>query len=123
MAREQVNGGDITYYKASTMAVGQTVIGKFIKASTDQFDNPCYHLRGIDGKRMVLNYCTSLERAMENVSVGDVLDVVYQGTKKLEKGPFAGKDAHRFEVYKLTGQDIPAFAEVAPEESKEDWPL
>ena len=46
------------------------------------------------GKTLVINSCGSLEKALENMDEGSAYQFIYNGTIQLQKGPYAGKDAH-----------------------------
>lgn len=50
------------------------------------------------GKTLVINSCGSLEKAMETMTEGAGYQFVYGGKVTLQKGPYAGKEAHSLEI-------------------------
>lgn len=106
--------GARAYRPWKNWTVGDVLEGKFTGQSIDQFDKPNYSFEIINrdfefgddedvakfepGKIIVLNSCGSLDKVMESVEVGALLEICYQGQVTLEKGKFAGKDAHTLEV-------------------------
>lgn len=51
-----------------------------------------------EGKTLVINSCGSLEKALETMTEGSAYQFVYNGTITLQKGPYAGKEAHSVEI-------------------------
>lgn len=119
---EQVGGSKI-FRPWGHWTEGDTLQGKFVSTSEDNFGNTNYELEveecEFDQERIVtktkkgeesvllapkegeifcLNSCGSLEKAMEKCDIGDVIKVIYTGTIILNKGKFAGKEAHTMKV-------------------------
>lgn len=107
--RKQINGAQ-NYRVWEKYAEGDYVIGKVVGNHICQYkkNNPkveVYDAFFADGshtnildKVFVLNSCGSLDKAMESVEEGAVIKVEYNGKGKLEKGPYAGKEAHQVTV-------------------------
>ena len=52
-----------------------------------------------DGQKVVLNYAGHLKYLInEYLEEGDMCQVYYGGTEVLQKGAFAGKETHKFEL-------------------------
>lgn len=103
--------GPKAYRKWEDWAVGDTVIGKYTGNHTDQYKKVCPILlveqtfwkdkndgEEMEGKSLVLNHCGTLAKAMESVSEGQIIQLEYTGTAEIQKGPYAGKDAHTMKV-------------------------
>ena len=101
MGKTQIKLGDgeVTYFRAKEMTIGQTVSGKYIKQLTDKFGNPAYKLTLKDGTTGIVNSTGQLAALFEKVALGSDVDVIYQGTSKIESGKWAGTDAHIFELF------------------------
>lgn len=107
--KKQLNGAQ-TYKKWSDYATGDMVIGTFVGVHTCQYDKENYKIKVEDcffkdgsgedliGKTLVLNNCGSLAKAMEDVNEKDLIQVEYLGKSVLEKGLYAGKEAHSVAV-------------------------
>jgi hypothetical protein len=69
------------------------------------------------GTKVTLNASGSLTKQMVDVNPGDSVIVDFDGTEKIRKGPYKGRDAHNFTVYVKRGDGtIPELAtEAAPE--------
>lgn len=55
----------------------------------------------VDGTHLVLNTTGMLDKAMSNVAPGTLLQITYKGTNAIEKGKFAGKEAHAILVEEI----------------------
>ena len=55
----------------------------------------------VDGTHLVLNTTGMLDKAMSNVAPGTLLQITYNGTNAIEKGKFAGKEAHSILVEEI----------------------
>lgn len=102
-------GGAQSYRKWSEYAQGDTVLGKFVGYHTCQYKkkNPkieVYDAQWKDadaaekilGRVLVLNHCAKLEKLIEEAEIeeGDGMEIEYEGTFTLTKGPYAGKESH-----------------------------
>jgi hypothetical protein len=84
------------------------LIGKFEGQSEDKFGNPSYRTTVIEssledvneGDTFTLNSNGSLNYKMEDITVGSVIRVEYQGKELLDnpKSPFDGKEFHKVEL-------------------------
>jgi hypothetical protein len=98
--------GPKTYRKWSEWETGDVVVGKYVSTEEDSYDKTnrileleyCSFNESLVGKKLVLNSCGSVDSAFEQVDFGDIVQVEYKGIEKLEKGKFAGKDAHSLEI-------------------------
>lgn len=99
------------YRKWEDYTVGDIVIGKLVGYHTDQYQKQCPIVEVLDcqfkkdaskyqGKSLVLNSCGMLNKNLEqaNVQLGQIIQVEYKGTAEIEKGKFAGKDAHVLDI-------------------------
>lgn len=103
----KLNGGCI-YRPWKNWAEGDVVVGKFIRQDEDMYHKPNWIIEIEEteftneednlevGKHLGLNSCGSLDKAMEKNEVmeGTIIQIEYTGKIMLEKGPFAGKEAH-----------------------------
>ena len=107
--KKAISGTAKAFRKWEEYATGDVIIGKYVDIHTDQYKKTCWiidveeaHFKkskeDYAGKHLVLNNCGSLAKAMEKVSVGDLLQIEYTGMTTIEKGPYAGKDAHTVKV-------------------------
>lgn len=101
MSKTQVKltGGDVTYFRAKEMNIGQKVSGKYVKQLIDKFGNPAYKLILEDGNTGIVNSTGQLAALMEKVAIGSNIEVIYQGKTEIENGKWAGTDAHVFELF------------------------
>lgn len=72
---------------------------KFDAAKLDQ------KLRMADGTLVLINETANIKRGFANVTVGELVRLVYGGKKKLVKGPNAGKFVHDFDVQRAINSD------------------
>lgn len=122
--RRQVGGSAGKYKKFTTFEEGDYLVGKYIKQGVDsKFGKPTYtfelesfeltkptfdHPAGEEieeGAELTLNSTGTLDSRMKEVQINDVVEIIYQGKAPLPVGhPFAGTQAHQFEVY-VCGED------------------
>lgn len=108
---KKLSGGQKNFRRWADWAEGDYVIGKYVGTHTDQYDKECMMLEVADaqfkrkkegdaliGKVIVLNAAGQLNKAMEQMEEGQMVQVTYQGTSTIEKGKYKGKDAHVIEV-------------------------
>lgn len=98
--------GSNTYRKWSEYSEGDCVVGKFVGFHVCQYkkQNPKIQVVHADfaddsgetliGKTLVINSCGSVDKAFENLSEGDGVQIIYTGKITMQKGPYAGKEAH-----------------------------
>jgi len=101
----KLGDGDVTYFRAKEMNIGQKVSGKYVKQITDKFGNPAYKIILEDGTTGILNSTGQLASLFEKVALGSDVDVVYQGKTEIETGKWAGTDAHVFELFAEDSND------------------
>jgi hypothetical protein len=91
---------------------GDYIIGKYKGCQTDNYDKPnwlfeieeCVFVKKpklakeLIGKVLGLNSNGKLDKAMESATVGDFIQVTYNGTSMIEKGKYKGKEAHDVDV-------------------------
>ena len=99
MKKISLGDGKVTYFRAKEMSIGQKVNGRYVKQLTDKFGNPAYKLELANGTIGILNSTGQLASLFEKVSIGDNVEVIYQGTSEIETGKWAGTEAHVFEVF------------------------
>lgn len=105
-----------TYRKWNEWDSGDILIGTYKGSQTDNYDKPNWLVEVEDAqftnakaaKKLMpkgdekvvvgLNSSGKLDQAMEQVEIGDVIQVEYKGMSTIEKGKYKGKDAHDIEV-------------------------
>lgn len=58
------------------------------------------------GKTLVINSCGSLEKALENMEEGTGYQFVYNGKITLDRGPYAGKEAHSVAIEEVDLEEV-----------------
>lgn len=111
-----VSGANL-FRKWDEWDVGDVMIAKYIGTHTDQYEKECPIIEVVDaqfkdksgnkydGKKMVLNNCGMLMKAMKQVQFGEMVQITYTGTSEIEKGKFKGKDAHTMTVDVVEADD------------------
>lgn len=110
-SKKKVSGGRCVYRAWKDWEIGDLVIGTYKGSKIDNYKKPNWLVEVEDaqfqnhkeGKKLMgqvigLNSCGQLDKAMEEVSEGDMIQVMYNGTSEIQKGKYAGKDAHLVEV-------------------------
>lgn len=95
--------GTRVYKKWSEWELGDFVVGKLIEVGEDQFKKANYIVEVIEtsfediqvGSNFCLNANGSLDYRMEDIEVGTVIRVEYEGEGIMEKGPFKDKKFHK----------------------------
>lgn len=90
--------------EAKNTPIGTEVIGFFKHVYTDSlYKNKCYVIKGKeDGLDYLFYGCASLHNEMAYYSIGDLVSIVYKGTKENKSGPFAGKSSN---IWKVNGEN------------------
>lgn len=110
-SKKTLSGGRCVYRKWADWEVGDILIGTFKGQKTDQYKKPNWliaveeaqFINFKEGKKLKdqvigLNSCGQLDKAMADVSEGEMIQVEYMGMSEIEEGKFAGKDAHLVKV-------------------------
>lgn len=110
-SKKKLSGTRASYRPWRDWEVGDVLIGTYITQKTDNFDKPNWLVKVEDaqfakvkeGKKLVglvigLNSSGKLDKAMEGVSEGDMIQVTYNGLSEIESGKYKGKEAHDIEV-------------------------
>jgi hypothetical protein len=125
---EQI-GGSKLFRPWGHWTEGDSLVGKFTGTSEDNFGNTNYdieveecefererivtqnkkneavtYVAPKEGEVFCLNSCGSLDKAMEKCDIGDTVKVIYTGTVILNKGKFAGKEAHTMKVLRAASR-------------------
>ena len=101
--------GQSSYRAWKNWDIGDYLVGKFVSQGEDNFGNPSYKVEVIEagfenadapatGSIFSFNSSGALNKAMEEISVGDVLKVIYKGEDTVTKGKFKGKKFRSMEV-------------------------
>lgn len=111
VSKKKLSGTRCTYRAWKDWEEGDYLIGTFKGTKTDNYDKPNYLVqveeaefankkesKKLIGQVIGLNSAGSLDKAMENVVEGDMVQVLYNGMGQIEKGKYAGKEAHAIEV-------------------------
>lgn len=140
---QQVTGFQKQFRAWKDYAIGDVVIGKILKEThKDKYDKFCLIIEVLDaqfkngtgdtfvGKNLVINSSGQIAKAQERGDLypGQLAQFTYMGTSLMEKGKFAGADAHVIEVAiveesdssegALAGQDS---SEGEEEQEQEDY--
>ena len=100
-------GGPKKYFKYKECEKGQLLVeGKYVGTSPNKFGKENFDFKPEDGPTVSLNHAGQLAYLVENfVREGDLVQVIYDGTSKLEKGAFKGKEVHNFIVNVADSED------------------
>ena len=118
---KKVLSGVRTEYRAwKEWDEGDVVIGKLIGTSKnkmgenkkdwiieveDAFFSDKKEQKRVIGKNLTLNTAGQLDKGMEQLEIGAMVQVTYNGNAEMEGGKFAGKMAHKMEVIEVTEDD------------------
>jgi hypothetical protein len=111
-SKKKLSGGRCVYRAWKDWEVGDCIVGTYKGSKTDNYDKPNWLIeveeatfgsspkeaKKLKGLTIGLNSAGQLDKAMEKVSEGEMIQVMYNGTAEIEKGKYAGKDAHQIEV-------------------------
>jgi hypothetical protein len=109
--KKTISGTRCTYRAWKEWQDGEYIVGTYVGSKTDNYDKPNWMVKVIEakfakkkdsealvGQTIGLNSAGGLDKAMEKLKEGDLVQVTYTGTVEMEKGKYAGKDAHTFLV-------------------------
>jgi hypothetical protein len=74
--------------------------------------------RILAGKRLTLNSAGQLDKGMEQIEEGEMIQITYNGSKEMEGGDYAGQSAHTMEVVAVEEDD--GSEDVSDEEEEEE---
>ena len=115
--RRQI-GGKPNYFNLKEMEAGMHMVTGFFRGwvKGDWGDQVIIEST-LDGKTYRLPHTGNLTKTFTHDAVeGKLYEVTYQGTEIMKKGTKAGKMAHQFDVFEVTGKD----AGLEEEEKEED---
>ena len=119
MARVRRRIGGARSYKAwKDWSEGDYIVGKYVGRSIDNYDKPNFHIEleevnlqepvSSNGKDLVagiilgLNAAGTLNEKMEELEIGAIVEIAYNGTETLpDNHKFKGKDCHQIDVVEL----------------------
>lgn len=105
-----LSGADVKYRKWNEFEIGDIVIGTYESVSLDNYKKNSYKISVLDaqlkdgsgdqyvGKTLALNANGMLDKAMNELEKGTIVQIEYLGKDMMEKGPYAGKEAHKVGV-------------------------
>ncbi len=122
------------YRKWNEWKDGDVVVGKFVAEREDKYKKPSWiievieaHFQGkpklsakLKGQNLGLNSTGTLDKAMEQVVVGDTIQVTYCGMEEMTGGPYKGKERHVVEVDIVEEDDGSETEEVDEEDDDSD---
>lgn len=130
--KRTVSGIQKMYRKWSDYKEGDMLVGKYVDDHMDQYDKNCPVIEVIEattkdrtfqkdviGKNLVLNHSGMIGVAFDKVKKGEIVQLEYQGTSTIEKGKFAGKEAHVVKV-EVVGDGDDTTAADTEEDFEED---
>lgn len=93
-------GGQKVYLKYSECEEGQVLCeGIYKRQGIDKtYGKPYWEVQDEEKGLVHLNHAGQLEIKFEELKVGDQIQVTFMGKQRIEKGPYAGKDANQFKV-------------------------
>lgn len=140
-SKKKLSGGQTSFRKWSEWKEGDFIVGKFISAGEDNYQNPSFTFEvltadfkgktktaaALVGKNITLNSAGQLNKAMLTkdgelkVKPGELLEITYNGTSTIPKGKFKGKEAHLMtvEVVEEEGAESEVDEEVDEDEDEE----
>ena len=109
---KKLTSGGGTYRKWADWTEGDVLICKFVSEGVDTtYGKPTWTVKVeeamfsdedaghvLKGKNLTLNSNGQFDKAMAQVSEGDMIQITYNGVSEIEKGKYRGKDAHQVEV-------------------------
>jgi len=109
--------GPKTYKAWKEWQEGDYVVGKFVATSIDKFKKTNWHLELIEykfkdgtklpeNKVLGLNSTALLDKVMEGVTIGEVLQIDYDGTETLTSGPYEGNESHSMIISILEEEEL-----------------
>ena len=111
VSKKSIGGLSKVYRPWDEYDVGDIVVGKYIGKHTDNYDKECFVIKvesafwkdkkaqtNVEGKNLVLNSAGVLNKAMKDANEGEIIQVEYTGKSMMEKGKYAGKEAHTMQV-------------------------
>lgn len=103
--------GQKNFRKWEDWSLGDILIGEYVGIHNDQYGHDCPVLKVLDAqfkkesegdklldKELVLNACGALDKAMEGLQIGQIIQVTYNGKAAIEKGIYKGKEAHSLSI-------------------------
>ena len=76
--------------------------------------------RALAAKRITLNTAGQLDKGMEQIEQGDIVQITYNGSKEMEGRDYEGQMAHTMEVEQVEEDDGSEEAEESDEEYDEE---
>ena len=105
-----VSGVGKIYRKWNDWQVGDVVIGTYESVGQDQYKKNSYSIKVIEamfksepsdkyeGKTLAINANGMVDKALSELPIGTIVQIEYCGKSLIEKGPYAGKEAHSVKV-------------------------
>lgn len=122
-SKKKLSSVKAVYRKWSEWDEEDILIGVYKGSQTDSYDKPNWLVEVEDaqfsdkkaakklmpssGEKIIigLNSSGKLDAAMDQVEMGDIVQVTYKGMSTIEKGKYKGKDAHDIEVDLVEADD------------------
>ncbi len=76
--------------------------------------------RVLVGKRITLNSAGQLDKGLEQIEEGAIVQITYNGSVEMEGGEYAGQNAHTMEVVEVEEDDGSEDADDEQDEESED---
>lgn len=133
-SKKKLSSTRATYRPWKEWQTGDIIIGIFKGSQTDNYDKPNWLVEIVEaffpskpklaaklkGQILGLNSNGKLDKAMEGVEPGDMVQVEYKGMSTIEKGKYKGKDAHDVEVDLVEEDDGSEDEEEVDEEDEDE---
>ena len=110
-SKKKLSGVRAVYRAWKEWETGDYVIGTYKGSKTDSYGKPNWLLQVEDasfidhktakkivGQIIGLNSNGMLDKAMDGVEIGEIVQVTYNGTSEITEGKYKGKESHLVEV-------------------------
>ncbi len=114
-SRKKLSSTRCVYRKWSEWDAGDILIGTYKGSQIDNYDKPNWLVEVVEAqfsnakeaKKIAdqiigLNSTGKLDKAMDQVEIGQMIQLEYKGMSTIEKGKYKNKDAHDIEVDLVT---------------------
>ncbi len=99
------NNKPLIILKAKEMEEGATFEGTFKRTIvSEKYGTPAYIIETAESD-LLLNGCGSLNKQMQNVAVGELIQVEYRGSAAIKDGKFKGTQSHLFTVRRAVNNE------------------
>lgn len=118
---KQLSGKPMKFRTWADYSAGDVMIVKYVKTTPNKYnDAKPNHVvevvelflkdakiqkEWVEGTHVCLNTMGMLDKALDGIKSGDMVQITYTGSNMMEKGKFAGKSAHGVDVIAMEEDD------------------